>query len=400
MRQPRPQRSRIRRGRACGTSVALHPPMPIRAAAGLGLSLLLWPSLLFAQSVSQLRFEVDGDTLTEADLTTFMNQSGCECARAVEVAFTFSQLGAEGGLRVLSGRGCVDSDQQLKSTCETVKTSRLENLDSTVSITTDVSALLGSACETEEGENTLYVVADVDDQDEWTVLASRAFPSDTTAPEAPTAEQAVAGEGLVEIAFSVDEDNVEVGTEYQVLCKQDGEAVFSSPPAAVFVSSEDLCAATGQVQAAFVCAKASSSRSSVTITGLKDGLPYEFWVVAVDAAGNASSATRIGEATPAPEEDLFERYKAAGGASDGGHCFVATAAYGDYGHPQVRTLRAFRDQVLMPNPLGRQIVAAYYALSPPLASTIAKADLLRAVSRVALRPLVALAEWSLEEARP
>jgi hypothetical protein len=50
-------------------------------------------------------------------------------------------------------------------------------------------------------------------------------------------------------------------------------------------------------------------------------------------------------------------------------CFLATAAYGSLYAPQVTLLRRFRDQVLRPFAAGRLFIAAYYTLSPPLATT-------------------------------
>ena len=42
-------------------------------------------------------------------------------------------------------------------------------------------------------------------------------------------------------------------------------------------------------------------------------------------------------------------------------CFVATAVYGSRDAPQVRTLREFRDNVLMQSPTGRAFVDFYYS---------------------------------------
>jgi hypothetical protein len=47
-------------------------------------------------------------------------------------------------------------------------------------------------------------------------------------------------------------------------------------------------------------------------------------------------------------------------------CYVATMAYGDYNHPQVLTLRRFRDDVLLKSIFGRLFVKIYYYVSPKL----------------------------------
>ena len=48
----------------------------------------------------------------------------------------------------------------------------------------------------------------------------------------------------------------------------------------------------------------------------------------------------------------------------GGDCFIATAVYGDYDHPQVKILREFRDQFLKKYCLGRIFIQWYYRGGP------------------------------------
>lgn len=80
-----------------------------------------------------------------------------------------------------------------------------------------------------------------------------------------------------------------------------------------------------------------------------------------------------------------------GGGGGGGNCFIATAAYGSYLHPFVKTLSAFRDKALLPRPFGRAFVAFYYSISPPIARFIARHDALKAGVRLMLLPAVGLA---------
>lgn len=74
-------------------------------------------------------------------------------------------------------------------------------------------------------------------------------------------------------------------------------------------------------------------------------------------------------------------------------CFVATAAYGTPMANEIQSLRHFRDEYLMTHPAGRAFVALYYEYGPLAADFIRGDDELRALTRSALRPLVALARW-------
>ncbi len=72
-------------------------------------------------------------------------------------------------------------------------------------------------------------------------------------------------------------------------------------------------------------------------------------------------------------------------------CFVATACYGDSEHPDVVTLREWRDRRLRQTKTGRRFIAAYYRLSPPIARFLAGKRVLVTLGRIALGPIVRFA---------
>jgi len=71
-----------------------------------------------------------------------------------------------------------------------------------------------------------------------------------------------------------------------------------------------------------------------------------------------------------------------------GLCFIATAAYGSPIAAELDSLREFRDTKLEPNRIGRNLVAFYYAVSPPLADIIARSEGMRALVRLQLDPVI------------
>ncbi len=69
-------------------------------------------------------------------------------------------------------------------------------------------------------------------------------------------------------------------------------------------------------------------------------------------------------------------------------CFIATAAWGSPDAEEVQVLRKFRDRYLLTTGRGRDLVALYYRLSPPLAKRIAGDERLKLAVRIVLKPLV------------
>ena len=76
------------------------------------------------------------------------------------------------------------------------------------------------------------------------------------------------------------------------------------------------------------------------------------------------------------------------GGSDGGLCFIATAAYGSRMANDVKVLEKVRDEYLLTNHFGKSLVSFYYKHSPKLANFISRDPLLKSIVRVGLYPLV------------
>ena len=89
-------------------------------------------------------------------------------------------------------------------------------------------------------------------------------------------------------------------------------------------------------------------------------------------------------------DDGSTRISISGGGGGGGGCFIATAAYGSPMAPQVKILGKFRDRFLLTNSPGKALVNFYYAFSPKAADFIYKHNVLRAMVRLGLLPLVGL----------
>jgi hypothetical protein len=82
----------------------------------------------------------------------------------------------------------------------------------------------------------------------------------------------------------------------------------------------------------------------------------------------------------------------------GGGCFIATAAYGTPLAGDIQILREFRDDCLLPNPLGRAFVNLYYRTSPPIAEFIREHPGLKPVVRAWLVPAVAMSSIAVNAA--
>lgn len=75
-------------------------------------------------------------------------------------------------------------------------------------------------------------------------------------------------------------------------------------------------------------------------------------------------------------------------SKSGATCFVATAAYGDWHHPEVVFLRWYRDNVLVKSAAGRAFTKFYWHVGPHMAKLVAPNPRVRSLTRGALSRLI------------
>jgi len=131
-----------------------------------------------------------------------------------------------------------------------------------------------------------------------------------------------------------------------------------------------------------------------TVTGLEPETRYYFSLTAYDSSRNESDfsdeVSAITGDDPDPAISSID--------SEEGGCFIATAAYGSYLNPHVQILRDFRDEFLIPSPLGRKLVHLYYQCAPCIADSMGNYGSLRFLVRQGLLPVIGMSSLSLKPA--
>lgn len=256
----------------------------------------------------------------------------------------------------VGGDGTVDSGEQVSASNGSGSFSGTKSSSTTIDAENDF--------DDEDGDYTIYVIATCSNGD--TSYASTMISLDTP-PDQVTGLSVGRGDGKLFLTWeTVETEDIDyylvyygtspgssTGTEYDGADAEDG------------VSPIDV----GDVD-------------DYQLSGLSNNVTYYVRVSAVDDSGSEGPLSEEGSGSPTDTVGYSELAN-----DEGGECFIATAAWGDYNNPMVLNLRHFRDGILAHSTGGRALVEFYYRTSPPLAHWLAGHRTARAAVRLALTPI-------------
>jgi len=360
------------------------------SASLLAVATLLAPNA-FAQSgevsgftVSNVReltdFTLD-DRFPETGVTErVISIDDCELYTGQRVAFDIGLDAPEAGDLIVKLNApettCNDNTISEETECITLE-KQVDWTDTSVTFNLDMDQLMfgnsADDCLSNERETTFNIFFMHQGASEASPASSSIpFRLDLKAPEAPEISSTGGGDGQVTVVWTdTNDETVTYKVYWSTTTLDDGSKGAAD--------SVDGLTATSY---------------SIT-SGIVNGTTYNVAISAVDEAGNESTLSIVQSATAQPSTDYWEHYQGLGGTDTGGFCFIATVSYGTPMAGELNTLRAFRDNVLLPTDAGRAFVEEYYAWGRFAAAWIADKPALKAVARVLLAPLVWFAELAL-----
>lgn len=367
------------------------------------------------------------EVTNEVEIRRYFNLARCECGQnfGLEMQILNSAMAPQRPVELFVGSSCDDIELR-DMLCEDLgapfgdASNDLRN-PQTVLIPIDAVADPNTRlCPDSELTGRVYVMVDDDgDPSQFAYVDIFDLFLDLNPPPEPASIEARGSEESVVVEWELSETRIDDFEFFQVLCAEvqpDGSLtpVFDNPDDPEYETPAQICGLqTGgggggggggdagpdggggpviptefaNLDPAFVCATGTFGATDLRVTGLENGVEYRVAWVGIDPSRNPTLVD-LQTVSPGPLIDFWEDYKNQGGAAQGGYCFVATAAYGDYDHPFVVVLRDFRDNTLARFGLGRWLIRTYYDLSPPLADFIREHTAARWTAKVLLYPLV------------
>lgn len=366
------------------------------------LQLLLFVTMILGLSVPSTAFAVTGEsdwTMTsslsvtpqDSDKSLFFDVTRCRDlfdikAEEISLVFTLNATNKLGPSAKFSLKYALGSQTCAKTVLDKEASDQCENIANNESLNAASSPLtikravkqVSSATSKLTCENlqeTAYLYLIVDDSANgvsniYTVTYSLDFR--TQRPIAPTELKSEAGGASINVNWTASANVI----SYKVYYGKEGAVANKGDIA------DDL--------EGFKSVTVSKNSASVK-DGVSPNSKYVVFVTSVDKQGNESLVGDIIAVETQETKDFWDSYREENADAEGGFCFIATAAWGSTQEPHVSLLRSFRDNVLKKTSAGRLFIDTYYRLSPPLAHFIAQHDSARAVTRVALWPVYAVA---------
>jgi hypothetical protein len=158
------------------------------------------------------------------------------------------------------------------------------------------------------------------------------------------------------------------------------ESGHPQPVALLLVSSTQGGSVTSPGEGTFNCTLGSMV---ILMAQANNGYQFTNWSGEVDTIANVDAATTV--ITMDSSYSITADFQ-----STSSPCCTVTAAYGTPMAQEIGILRQFRDEQLLTNHLGKDLVDLYYTLSPPIAGFITEHASLKPIVRAGLVPAVAL----------
>lgn len=363
-------------------TIVARPAAAQDALNGGRVDIELWlPKDGKEQSMNEADFEkIDpGDTTDR--VTRYFNGARCTCDRHSTKAqnfllkITFADmldpnpaLTTTVPLDVFAGEMCSTADT---NNTRFTRCSKLDTISDAGDLTTEVAEIFGRAsevlapgavddaemqpndCRQDRTSSEFFVVADAQTQmplDANAAAVKLGF--DLRPPAMPTTLTAIGLESSIKVSW--DGGMVDTDTQYfQALCtKADGTPAHldnvggpSPQPAPRFDTTLEMCdepitapnaaelddgtvpegelpEVLLELNTQYVCGEASDSATSITLSGLENGVSYWVVVLAIDSAGNYDARYVPHVVSPVPSIDFWEDANAENGDVNGGFCIA------------------------------------------------------------------------------